>query len=112
MRINILKPGGLAKSKKLEVYKAILNSILVATTAGSSAAGVELPTDDCRQPAGITDENSFFYFFMAGAQNKFPLKKWHFLHKKWCFSASTSRLHYLLRLRRLHPVRPCTGPVQ
>jgi hypothetical protein len=39
---------------------------LVATTAGSSAAGVELPTDDCRQPAGITDENSFFYFFMAG----------------------------------------------
>jgi hypothetical protein len=39
---------------------------LVATTAGSSAAGVELPTDDCRQPAGITDENSFFIFFMAG----------------------------------------------
>ena len=36
-------------------------------------------------------------------------KKWSFLHKKWCFSASTSRL---LRLRRLHPVRPCTGPVQ
>jgi hypothetical protein len=27
-----------------------------------------------------------------------------FLHKKWCFSASTSRLHYLLRLRRLHPL--------
>jgi hypothetical protein len=39
---------------------------LAATTAGSSAAGVELPTDDCRQSAGITDENSFFYFFMAG----------------------------------------------
>jgi hypothetical protein len=39
---------------------------LVATTAGSSAAGVELPTDDCRQPAGITDENNFFYYFMAG----------------------------------------------
>jgi hypothetical protein len=35
--------------------------ILVATTAGSSAAGVELPTDDCRQPTGITDENSFFF---------------------------------------------------
>jgi hypothetical protein len=37
--------------------------LLVATTAGSSAAEVELPTDDCRQPAGITDENSFFLFF-------------------------------------------------
>ncbi len=36
--------------------------ILVATTAGSSVAGVELPTDDCRQPAGITDENSFFFY--------------------------------------------------
>ena len=48
---------------------------LVVTTAGSSAAGVELPTDDCRQPAGITDENSFFYFFMAGAQKFFSLKK-------------------------------------
>ncbi len=35
---------------------------LVATTTGSSAAGVELPTDDYRQPAGITDENSFFIF--------------------------------------------------
>jgi hypothetical protein len=87
---------------------------LVATTAGSSAAGVELPTDDCRQPAGITDENSFFYFFMVeahflGGEIFFDQKKWHFLHKKWCFSASTSRLHYLLRLRHLHPVRPCTG---
>jgi hypothetical protein len=39
-------------------------SILVVTTAGSSAAGVELPTDDCRQPAGITDENSFFFIFL------------------------------------------------
>ena len=39
-------------------------SPLVATTAGSSAAGVELPTDDCRQPAGITDENSFFFIFL------------------------------------------------
>jgi hypothetical protein len=38
--------------------------ILVATTAGSSAAGVELPTDDCRQPAGITDENSFIFIFL------------------------------------------------
>ncbi len=37
-----------------------LDDGLVVTTAGSSAAGVELPTDDCRQPAGITDENSFF----------------------------------------------------
>jgi hypothetical protein len=27
VRINILKPGGLAKSDKLEVYKAILNNI-------------------------------------------------------------------------------------
>ncbi len=27
MRINILKPGGLAKSKNLEMDKAILNSI-------------------------------------------------------------------------------------
>jgi hypothetical protein len=26
MRINILKPGGLAKANKLEVYKTILNS--------------------------------------------------------------------------------------
>ncbi len=41
----------------------------------------------------------------------FDQKKWHFLHIKWCFSASTSRLHYLLRLRCLHPVRPCTGSV-
>ena len=40
---------------------------LVATTGGSSADGVELPTDDCRQPVGITDENSFFYFFMTAA---------------------------------------------
>jgi hypothetical protein len=40
--------------------------VLVATTAGSSAAGVELPTDDFRQPAGITDENSFFLFFYGG----------------------------------------------
>jgi hypothetical protein len=39
---------------------------LVATTAGTSAAGVELPTDDYRQPAGITDENSFFLFFYGG----------------------------------------------
>ena len=35
---------------------------LVATTADSSAAGVELSSDDFRQPAGITDENSFFIF--------------------------------------------------
>jgi hypothetical protein len=40
---------------------------LVVTTDGSSATGVALTTDDCRQLAGITDENSFFYFFMAGA---------------------------------------------
>ena len=40
---------------------------LVATTVASSAAGVELPTDDCRQPAGITDENSFFLFFYGGS---------------------------------------------
>jgi hypothetical protein len=37
---------------------------LVATTAGSSAAGVELPTDDCRQPVGITDENSFIFILL------------------------------------------------
>jgi hypothetical protein len=36
---------------------------LVPTTAISSAAGVELPTDDCRQPAGITDVNSFFFLW-------------------------------------------------
>ncbi len=89
---------------------------LVATTAGSSAAGVELLTDDCRQPAGITDENSFFSLFgMAGDhflvetnEKKNSLTKWRFLHKKWSFSPSTARLHYLLRLHRLHPVRPCT----
>jgi hypothetical protein len=46
---------------------------LVATTAGTSAAEVELPTDDYRQHAGITDENSFFYFLMAG--DNFFLKK-------------------------------------
>ena len=40
---------------------------LVATTADCSAGGVELSTDDCRQPVDITDENSFLYFFMAGA---------------------------------------------
>jgi hypothetical protein len=89
-----------------------LLAILVATTAGNSAAGVELPTDVCRQPAGTTDENSFFYFFMAGDHfwggEKISLKKWRFLHKKWSFSPSTARLHYLLRLHRLHPVRPCT----
>ena len=46
---------------------------LVATTAGSSAAGVELPTDDCRQPAGITDENSFFIIFLwREPKNFFP----------------------------------------
>jgi hypothetical protein len=88
---------------------------LVATTAGSSAAGVELPTDDCRQPAGITDENSFF-FLMAGdhffGNFFFDSKNDAFYTKKWCFSPSTARLHYLLRLHRLHPVRPCTGPVQ
>ena len=85
---------------------------LVATTAGSSAAGVELPTDDCRQPAGITDENSSFLFFYDGSpEKKFPKKNGTFDTKNG-FSASTSRLHYLLRLRRLHPVRPCTGPVQ
>jgi hypothetical protein len=39
---------------------------LVATTAGSSAAGVELPTDDCvNLPASLT-KTVFFYFFMAG----------------------------------------------
>ena len=46
--------------------------VLVVTTAGSSEAGVELPTDDHRQPAGITDEtrsesiqtkkNGFFFY--------------------------------------------------
>ena len=67
-----------------------LISLLVATTAGSSAAGVELPTDDCRQPAGITDENSFFYFFMAGAQKNFPKKNGTFDTKNGAF------LHLLL----------------
>ncbi len=88
---------------------------LVATTAGSSASGVELPTDDCRQPAGITDENSFFLLWYGGRpflveknEKKISLTKWRFLHKKWSFSPSTARLHYLLRLHRLHPVRPCT----
>ena len=38
---------------------------LVATTADSSAAGVELPTDDYRQLAGITDENSFIFIFLC-----------------------------------------------
>ena len=36
---------------------------LVATTADSSEAGVELSTDDWRQPTGITDENIFFIFY-------------------------------------------------
>jgi hypothetical protein len=49
-------------------------TVLVTTTADSSATGVELTTDDCRQPAGITDENSFFIFLMAGD---------HFFEKKW-----------------------------
>ena len=51
---------------------------LVATTTGSSAAGVELPTDDCRQPAGITDENSFFFLWrepILGGKNFFLTKK-------------------------------------
>ena len=64
---------------------------LVATTAGSSAAGVELPTDDCRQPAGITDENSFFFlwretiflgkkFFFDSKNDAFYTKNGAFLH--------------------------------
>ena len=87
---------------------------LVATTAGSSAAGVELPTDDCRQPAGITDENSFFLFYYGESpflgEFFFSLKNDTFYTKNGVFLHLL--LHYLLRLRRLHPVRPCTGPVQ
>ena len=53
----------------VEFEEVMYNSLesLVVTTAGSSSAGVELPTDDCRQPAGITDENSFFIFFYGGS---------------------------------------------
>ena len=40
--------------------------ILVTTTFGSSATGVELTTDDCRQSVGLTDENSFFLLFDDG----------------------------------------------
>ena len=55
------------------------------TTVGSSTPGVELSTDDWRQPAGITDEKSFLLFFCGpflGGQKFFWLKKWRFLHKK------------------------------
>ncbi len=46
-------------SKLVQSYRTCdLN--LVDTTTGSSAGGVELQTDDCRQPDGITDENVFF----------------------------------------------------
>jgi hypothetical protein len=50
---------------KTQVREGV-GTILVATTAGSSAVEVELSTDDCRQPAGITDESSFLYFFNGG----------------------------------------------
>ena len=38
----------------------VLDGDLVDTTVDSSAVGVELSTDDCRQPAVITDENSLW----------------------------------------------------
>ena len=61
-----------------------LDDGLVVTTAGSSAAGVGLPTDDCRQPAGITDENSFFLFFYGG--RPFFWEKKFFLTQKMTLS--------------------------
>jgi hypothetical protein len=89
--------------------------ILSCHDYGISETGVELPTDDCRQPEIITDENNFLLFFYGGSpffwKILFWLKKWRFLHKKWWFSPSTSRLNYLLRLHHLHLVRPCTGSV-
>jgi hypothetical protein len=56
---------------------------LVVTTVGSSGDVVELTTDDCRQPAGITDENSFSYFFNGG--RSFFLKKRGFDSKNGVF---------------------------
>ena len=53
---------------------------LVTPTAGSSAAGVGLTTDDYRQPAGITDENSYFLLILWResffSEKKFVSKKW------------------------------------
>jgi hypothetical protein len=74
----------------------------------------------CSTPAvNLTEQVTktvFLFFFMAGEHffgKKMGVdsKKWRFLHKKWSFPPSTTRLHYLLRPHRLHPVRPCTGSV-
>jgi hypothetical protein len=53
-------PGCVSSTRDLDSTRS-----LVPTTAGSSAAGVELSTDDYRQPTGsltfiFTDENNFF----------------------------------------------------
>ena len=46
------------------------------------------------------------YHCVKNLQQKFWLKKMAFSTQKWCFSTSSCRLHYLLCLCRVHPVRP------
>ena len=66
----------------------VLDDDLVDTTADSSGAGVELSTDDCRQPVGITDENSLWRepifwggkFFLTKKNGTFYTKNGAFLH--------------------------------
>ena len=43
----------------LDPHMSYPDITLVPTTDDSSVSGVELPTDDCRQPVGISDKNSF-----------------------------------------------------
>jgi hypothetical protein len=70
------------KTDNSQTLRVPHGSSLVATTAGSLAAEAELPTDDYRQPAGITDEKRFFYFLMVGdlffRKNGFDPKKGDF----------------------------------
>ena len=54
-----------------------------STTADSSATGLELSTDDYRQPTGITDENCFFFLWWKS--NFFYSKNGDFYTKNGVF---------------------------
>ncbi len=93
-------------------------TLLVATTTGSSAAGVELTTDDCRQPTGISDENSFFSFFFW-KETFFGGQKLFFWNQKMSISTQKMELFstycssvLISSSTSSTPVRPCTDPVQ
>ncbi len=66
--------GTVSHSKRRQARSFYLTPGAVKRMESKEDGGVELSTDDCRQPAGITDANSFFYFFMAGG---------YFFEKKW-----------------------------